>query len=432
VNTPSILAYEAARESAFLKEAVAPRLSEIEVQARLFNGEYGTRWRTTCGEEFEIVHFGEWNREAGPDFKNAVIEFADRGRLTGDIEVDFDIRDWERHRHAINPSFADVILHFFINTGDEVVFARDVIHRRIPQARLLIDKPDKPVESDAVERVEMVAALAMLDQAAEFRLRSKNASHAAAARLHGRENALFFSIATGLGYKNNTIPFMLAAQRCGLVRAKTRNGEAMLFGLAGFLHPRTFDDADDVTRTYLKPLWDRWWTVRDSFSRSVLPEGMWKLSGIRPSNHPHRRLGALGVIASRFDVLCTAVSENGVEGFRHIFEHLEHPYWSRHWNLSADPLEKNIALVGSDRVTDLMINALLPSMSLNEARSLLHTLRGPFASGRLRRASQWLVGTVEPKLIRTAWQQQGLLQLYSDFGAVAPADALARMRSIVP
>jgi hypothetical protein len=238
---------------------------------------------------------------------------------------------------------------------------------------------------------------------------------------------MFHAIASGLGYKNNAIPFLLAAQRAGLRRAGGVSGEALLFGLAGFLEPRSFDDADDVTRRYLKPLWDEWWTIRDAMTRIVLGPKMWKLSGIRPSNHPHRRLGALAAVATNFGVLRKASLEGGAKGFRSFMENVDHPYWRRHWNLRAAELSKPVALIGGDRITDLLINAFLPSQPLDIARAGLEGLRGPNPSGRLLRASNWLVGRVEPKLMRTAKDQQGLLQLYTDFSALSAAEAASKI-----
>lgn len=126
----------------------------------------------------------------------------------------------------------------------------------------------------------------MIDEAAEFRLRAKHSAFESASALHGPERALFYTLASGLGYKNNSTPFLLAAQRIGLRDAGSLSGEALLFGVAGFLEPRSFDDADEITRRYLKPLWDHWWTVRDALARLVLPSSIWKMSGLRPLTTP--------------------------------------------------------------------------------------------------------------------------------------------------
>ena len=400
---------------------------ELEIQARLFNGGFGCEWTTLCGRRVVVRHFGDWNREAGPDFKGAVVCFDGGGEVRGDIEIDPDVRDWERHAHFSNPAYGNVVLQFFLTQGRETFFARTHDNRQVSQVRLQIDAPQRPVPEPRGGFVGPEDARRMVAEAAAFRLRTKHAAHLSAESLHGADGAMFHAVATALGYKNNSIPFLLIAGRAGLKRAGSASGEALLFGLAGFLAPRNFDNADETTKKYLKPLWDEWWAVRDAHALLVLDPAMWKLSGIRPSNHPHRRLGALAVVASRFDRLRRLVSQGGMAGFRDFFESLDHPYWSFHWNLSAGSLGKKTALVGSDRILDLVINAFIPSLPPERGLRELAAMRGPSPSGRVRRACDWLVGGFRAELVRSAVDQQGLMQRHADFGHLPAAEALERI-----
>ena len=422
------LDYASARQSSHLQESPPANLSEIEVQARLFSGAYGSRWRTTRGEMVEVVHFGEWNRESGADFEGVLFRFEKGGEKIGDLEVDWDARDWERHGHATNPAFASVQLQLFVSHPVETAFARTVDHREVAQARLEIEGVGVSSSPSISQPVDLKSARVMIDEAAEFRLRAKHSAFESASALHGPERALFYTLASGLGYKNNSTPFLLVAQRIGLRDAGSTVGEALLFGVAGFLEPRSFDDADEITRRYLKPLWDHWWTVRDALSRLVLPSSIWKMSGLRPSNHPHRRLGALFALARDFNDLQVAIRNEGSNGFLRFFETLSHPYWSHHWNLRAAKLGRSMALVGADRAGDLMINALLPSMPLELARHESAARRGPYPSGRVLKACEWLVGADAPLLRRTAKDHQGLLQLFSDFSSMTALEAWAKIR----
>ena len=425
---PSRVDYVSARMSSHLRESSPMHLREIEVQARLFSGVYGSRWKTTRGEMVEVVHFGEWNRESGPDFKGVRFRFENGEEKNGDLELDWDARDWERHGHATNPAFSSVELQLFIAQPDEAAFARTVDHREVAQARLGIEGEPVSKFQSVPQPVDLDTARVMIDEAAEFRLRTKQTAYASASSLHGPETALFYALAIGLGYKNNSIPFLLTAQRLGLRDAGSQVGEALLFGVAGFLEPRNFDDADEITRRYLKPLWDHWWSVRDTLSRLVLPSSIWKFSGLRPSNHPHRRLGALFALVRDFDKLRVAIRTGGSDGFLRFFETLSHPYWSHHWNLRAAKLDRPMALVGADRAGDMLVNALLPSMPLEAARRQLTSLRGPYPSGRVLKACEWLVGADAPVLRRTAKDHQGLLQLYSDFSFMTALEAWAKIR----
>lgn len=422
-------AYQRAREEMRIQEPPPIRIPELEIQARLFAGEFGVRWVTTHGKAVEILSFGRWNREAGPDFKGVRLRFDHGEPCVGDLEVDLDARDWERHGHATNPAYNGVLLQLFAHAPSSAAFARTSDFREVAQARFqAADLPSCPLRH-VPGSVSAEEALVMIEEAAEFRLRLKHDACVRAISLHGADTALFHAIAAGLGYKNNAIPFLLTAQRNGLRAASGEDGEARLFGLAGFLEPRSFDQADEVTRRYLKPLWDRWWTLRDPLARLVVAKNLWKFSGLRPANHPHRRLGALAAVAAGFSKLRAGIRSGGTDGFVGFFESLSHPYWSRHWNLSAGQLDRDLALVGPDRVRDLLVNAFLPSLPLDQARESLRSLPGTTPAGRIRLACEWLRGSVERPLLRTARQQQGLLQLYGDFGSLTALEAWARISS---
>jgi len=53
---------------------VSPRIpNELELQARWFAGDFGKHFVSTTGDKIDIVQFGTWNREAGPDFRDAAV-----------------------------------------------------------------------------------------------------------------------------------------------------------------------------------------------------------------------------------------------------------------------------------------------------------------------------------------------------------------------
>lgn len=413
--------YESARADLLLREGTpGPDISELEIQARLLAGEFGTRFPTPEGEYITVERFGEWNRESGPDFRNAAVRWDDGRILEGDIEVDREARDWEAHGHAVNPAFAGVILQLYASDGAARAFARTSDHRVVTQARFdlrgAVPRHFRPSRGGAlgVDRVEHLAGVA-----AGVRIRRKCQARACAIRWHGRTASLLQAVAAGLGYKDNTVPMLLVAQRAGIGRGEVR--EAVLFGLAGFLEPRTFDDADGVTRSYLKPLWDEWWSLRDAMARIVLPKTAWKLSGIRPANHPHRRIGALAAVAAEQNAFAKIRT---LSAFEEVLEGLGHCYWNHHWNLRAARLARPMALIGKDRIRDLAVNAFLPALTHAEALEALAGMPAPTPSAKILRACDWLCGGPHPKLLRSALVQQGLLQLAADFGHL-PADEVA-------
>ena len=64
----------------------------------------------TDGNIVEILDFGKWNKNSGPDFLFAKIKINDI-ILAGNIELHLKSSDWIFHQHAGNPEFENLILH---------------------------------------------------------------------------------------------------------------------------------------------------------------------------------------------------------------------------------------------------------------------------------------------------------------------------------
>lgn len=397
-----------------LSETSGYRVPELELQAKIFGGEFGVSWQGEDGEKVEIVHFGIWNREPGPDFCDAQI-LIDGVELTGDIEIDQDVRDWENHGHSRNPAYENVVLHLFVRRGQRRFFTSTAENNAVTQVCLPLGNPLKRSLSKQNAALDQSRAEKLIEAAASFRLRRKCEIFQRATHLRGREAALFEAIAAAMGFKNNKIPFLLVAQRASLARARAVEGEALLFGLSGFLKAGHFDQGDSEARAYLRHLWEQWWAIRDHERRLILPDNAWMHAAVRPANHPHRRMGALVTAARSFAPISRSVERGMCSDFAATFASLEHAFWQRHASLAGDPLPKETSLVGSDRVLDLLINVFLPAQRFEVAWPQICSMQGPTPSRRIVKCSEWLSGVTQPTHFRTAMGQQGLLQLAEDF-----------------
>lgn len=413
---------------------LAPRTpDELELQARWFAGDFGRRFRSLCGKEIEIVQFGVWNREAGPDFHSAAIRIDGAEAKTGSIEFDLADRNWEIHGHAINPAFEDTVLHVFVVAGENTFFTRTKSHRNVPQVRvdpsaltdafsanLPLARPGRcqaPLQGLAEERVTSVIAAA-----SRFRLQRKSSRLRAMIENHGREEALYQEVAAALGYKQNKLPFALIAQRLPLahLRREREHAEALLFGVAGFLEKPDLSVYQSETRSYVRRLWDEWWQHRDEMQRLVLPAPVWCLSGARPLNHPQRRLGALAAAAQSWPHWLHSLGESEPEAAtREFFLGLRHPYWNHHYTLASEATGKEMALIGETRIAEILANVLYPYL-LAQGRDpwpSYQKLPARLTNRRLQTAVLRLFGN-DPRcaaFAKTVAQQQGLLQIYEDF-----------------
>src|SRR5437762_504444 len=350
-----------------------PMPSELELQARWFAGDFGKHFVGTVGDKIDIVQFGVWNREAGPDFRDAAIRINGGEPVRGCIEIDLLDRSWETHGHATNPAFEATVLHVFVERSDRAFFTRTESNRNVPQvcidlatlpeafnANVPLARPGRcqaPLKDLPEKRV-----CSVLDAAAQFRLRQKANRIRNKIDAHGRDETLFQEIASALGYKENKLPFTLLAQRLPLrsLRENTRNCEALLFGGAGFLEAANLDVYKKSTREYVRQLWDGWWPHRDELQRFILPAKTWRLTSTRPVNHPQRRLAALAILARDWSRLQRASGKTSVAAANDLFQALEHPFWNFHYTLTAAASPKKMALIGESRVADILANVLFP------------------------------------------------------------------------
>ncbi len=409
-------------------------LPELEWQARWFAGAFGREWQSGEGEPIRIEDFGRWNREAGPDFVDARIRIGSR-EIRGAVELDLDVRDWERHEHAINPAFRGTILHVFMNAPARRFFTRTCDHHEVAQLHLPAagKVPTRPPPSRPVITGERSHIATILQAAARHRLDLKARALRRHAVVHGEDEAWFSALAVALGYKINQTPFLLLAQRAGLRQASENRGEALLFGIAGFLESPAPPAADRAVRGYLRSLWEDWWSVRASCERLILPRPAWKTGGARPANHPHRRVAALARIAASWPPIRASLAAARREAFAAALESLEHSFWTTRFNLSAAPLPRPQALLGPDRIRDILINIYHPLAVERDDSAWAGFLgeKGPAPAAILRHAARRFFGAAADArgFLSAAAAQQGLLQLERDYREAAePEEFLAALR----
>lgn len=407
------------------------RAPEIEWQSRWFAGEFGRQFTTTEGHPVEIVQFGTWNHAAGPDFTEVAVRVGGR-LLAGALELDWDARDWERHGHALNVAYDDVVLHVFFAAPEEEVFhTRTSQHRLVPQVRLdaATVAPEPPsVSAEAkcgrcsfpLAALPAQRVLSLLEAAARFRLERKAQRLTRLIEARGVEEALFQELAACLGYRRNQQALMLLAQRLPLrlLRTHPAGVETLLFGAAGFLEVNVFEQAPPPTREYLRSLWETWWRWRPEFS--AIPVPPWNFAGSRPHNHPQRRVAALAMLVAQWKPVRAAFEQSPTE-LTHTLRGLSHPFWDEHYTLLSPPAARPHALIGGSRVGEILANLAFPYWSLRPSSESWWKDYTALPAGqeneKTRRAALRLLGQREDAatFLKKRYQQQALIQLYDDF-----------------
>ncbi len=409
---------------------------ELELQALWFSGAFGKKFQSVCGKEIHIVQFGEWNRGAGPDFRQAAVEI-DGELHHGPIELDRKAQDWDAHGHAENPAFREVILHVAFRSDHREIFTRTVDHRHVPQVIIQIaavnEALNRPLRETAIAHpgrcfaplkgMSKIAIERLLKEAAMLRAAAKFKHFSRVAAAHSADAALYHATAETLGYRSNSLAMCLLAQRVPLALLKVEPDltEAVLFGTAGFLNADVYDTVPQDSRAYLRQLWDAWWKNRSRFEVSAERKIPWVLHGQRPANHPQRRIAALVAIThdwARYRQLALAspFSTKNVVDFLHA---LPHAFWRNQHTLTSEPTAQPISLFGRQHALELVANHLAP-LALHEKRMTFYEyykVRNSAANDKVKRCAIRLFGSLDQAKpwTKRVCHHQALLQIYRDF-----------------
>ncbi len=407
--------------------------------------------RLVDGTAVQILHPGFWNREAGPDFRGAVVRLGTGPARTGDIEIDLAPAQWHGHGHDANPAYRGVVLHVVWETGKSA--------GALPTLELA-DKLDAPLtdlsawfggdltgvtapsltgQCCAPLRELSAERLAdLLRQAALVRLEGKAAQLLARGRSGGWEQALWEGMFRALGYKHNVWPMLRLAELLPqLVPAGGGIAPALLqsrlLGVGGLL-PGELTRRKVEPEAELRRLWDQWWRERAPFAEITLPRDAWRFAGLRPANNPQRRLALAahwiceGKFFARLEEWFAAAGQGtaAANALLAVLQVVRDDFWSWHWTFQSARMPRPQPLLGAARVTDLAVNVLLPwfwaravaenDLPRREAVERLY-LRWPAGEDNsvLKLARQRLLSGGTRRLPRTAAAQQGLLQIVRDF-----------------
>jgi hypothetical protein len=259
----------------------------------------------------------------------------------------------------------------------------------------------------AIERLGAEAIAAILDSAGDCRFREKAATFAAALTEEDGEEVLYRGILDALGYSQNREAFRLLARalpwrqlRLYLWARPSQDrvlaAEAILLARAGF--PRV-SPGDWGGLPSLSP-------HRNGVESPVLP---WRLAGVRPDNHPSRRLAGVARL------LGTYVQEGLLVGLldKVAAASVEGP------ETLTKALRVDGGLIGPGRADEIAVNVVLPftlawaqvrqDKPLAEAAlALYQTYPGLSTYGILKR----LTAALGRKLAAGARRQQGMLHVF--------------------
>ncbi len=371
---------------------------------------------TLDGRAFTVRSPGQWNRQAGPDFRQAVIEYVDGEVCRGDVEVHRVASGWTAHRHHLDSRYNEVILHVILRNdraASEIVRAdgqtvpqmvlSDWLSRPIADYRAEISLEDYPRRHvprighcyTALRALPPEDIQDFLERAGVTRLQQRAERWTSRVAEAGLAQATYEAVLRSLGAAGYRQPFQALArelswdkaQRCldRVPHADRRVGaEALVLGMAGMLAlaQDKAEEFDAETQAYIAEL-SAYWQV---FPREVTvayrveTQVNWRAPHVRPANTPERRLAGMAQLLARYpttdlvqasDTLCQVLqgpadlksARKRVKQLSELFDTPEESYWScrSRFGSRITPTQR---LIGEQRALTLVIDALLPLLLL--------------------------------------------------------------------
>ena len=422
--------------------------SEKHLQAYWYDNHHRPQTLTDQqGQTYQLIHPGQWNQEAGPDFLNAQLKrLSDQTLLQGDAELHLIAAGWKQHGHHSDPKYKRVQFHITWHPG---VVAPELLPPNTLQFCLqdlgpfnfdVIDTSAYPWEIDApLTNMRKTIARWTPDEqenflcaAGEERLRRKTILFADRIQASNPEQALYEGLLCALCYKQNKQAAYQLAQAIPYEQLRETSDQnpdkayALLMGIGGLL---PYESPDTKASDFIRNIWTRWWKEKENWSEQVLDKSNWKLSSTRPANQPSRRLmAAASLLCSETtlaqQILSTPVDVAPKQWKRTINDLLQietQTFWSNRLTLNKHN-DQPVALIGKDRAAHITTNAIIPWLcaqnpDLNIFSHLEQILPHEPMNQVIRQTAHALFGRDHsPKRYARALQRQGLMQIYQDYG----------------
>jgi len=260
----------------------------------------------------------------------------------------------------------------------------------------------------------------------------------------GGQSTLWHHLFCSMGYRHNQWPMYHLSQHLEALTQGMQGKkdpahdqllamQARLLGCGGFLE-EPVESFPTTNQDYLARLQKFWQVDKAKLHEASMPAAIWYNQGIRPSNHPQRRLATLAhwLLGPSLDQAIVGWFEGtqDADQARHTLHQLLSggidPFWEIHWTLHGRPLKSAKALIGRMRINELALSTLLPWLMAHysrqedlSAQQKVEDLYLQWPSfedhALLEQARRRLLGSDHHHWIQTATDQIGLIQILQDF-----------------
>ena len=319
------------------------------------------------GKSIEILDFGEWNKNSGPDFLFAKIKIDDI-IFAGNIEIHTKASDWFFHNHSGNPEFGNLILHaVYINDCD----IPELENQQIPTLELknYVDETLIQKHQNLREEHSFIPCEDLFDKdkiplffeevlLKKLDLKSESLELSLKKNQNNYEAVLFQQLAYTFGLKVNAEIFLQLAESLdfSIIQKIKQNKvqlEALLFGICNFL---------DEPKDEMMKVWKReFHFLKIKFNINEVRIAP-KFSKLRPPNFPTIRLSQLAnLYNSQPNLFSKIIEAKTIDDLYLIFENISaSEYWDNHFNFGKISPVESQKLLSKDFIDLIIINAILP------------------------------------------------------------------------
>ncbi len=337
-------------------------------------------FKSADGRRFRVIYPGRKGGGAGPDFRDAVLEEEGVGIIRGDVELHVGQKDWDAHGHGADPRYNGVALHAVAEPEEELephtMLRSGQAAPAVSLAPLLDSQGKKHSKKGASAHGDLWPILTShgfnrpsnlvqigltLDRAGDARFLYKSDFFGSLMESDSPDQVVYSALMEALGYSRNRHPFfelaysvtyadlLRVASAAGLSERRDRLKEVLLRE-AGLFDGR----ATDLGRRY-----------------------SWTLSGIRPSNHPAKRIAGFSRVLDGLMSMDGSSGEYDGRSLARTFIGLinahEHPATAIRaleralMGLSVGGGEESTGVkepppIGKGRARDMVVNAVLPCL----------------------------------------------------------------------
>jgi hypothetical protein len=387
--------------------------------------------KTAEGESVTVFKPGFLNSNAGPDFSQGKIKIGSI-EWAGSVEIHIKSSGWKDHHHDDDAAYENVILHV-VWQNDKPVVRKDgsvlptielrnrVNESLITEYKKLINSSFAIPCSKLLPRVTDITKLSMLDKALVERLEGKSFFVKELLKKNNSDwnETCYQLLAKNFGFKVNSDPFLQLTQNLPYkILLKHSNnslqGEALLFGVAGFLEGGMKDDYFTSLQKEFKIL-----SAKYQLDRKKLNPAQWKFLRLRPANFPTIRIAQFAaMIVNSPNIFSKLLDANGYKELKEIFKADQTSYWHSHYRFGKKS-KSSVYDLGMMSIDNLIINSVAPLLVaygiehaetsyIDKAQQILQQM--PAEGNKIIRSWNDLNWKV-----KNAFDSQALIQLYNNY-----------------